>query len=179
MEKISDRSRISKSHLAVIIACISVIIAMMSFSIYRYLDIGFWSPLEFFGESMIMLVLIERAQGRLFYELDKKMLRIKKRGLFGTQEYTVSLKDVIGIYRYAPKLISPVKFRRTYRLHSALDPRTVWTVAYRAQQGGKTENRRMYLKVSDEFLAALNDCLPGKARIPEEQVVRSIILNEK
>ena len=179
MEKISDRSRTSKSHLIVIIACISVIIAMMSFSIYRYFDIGFWSPLEFFGEAMIILVLIERAQSRLFFELDKKSLRITKRGIFGTQEYTVALKDVIGIYRYAPKLISPVKFRRTYRLHSALDPRTVWTLAYRAQQGGKVENRRMYLKVADEFLEALNDRLPGKARIPEVQVVRTIILDEK
>lgn len=179
MEKIIDHSVVHKKNAAAILISVIVLAAMIVFSIYRYLDIGFWSPLEMFAELMIIFVLIDRAQSKVTCEMDKKVLRITKKNWIGTQVHEVPYRDVFGIYRYAPKLVGAVKFRRTYRLHSALDPRLVWTLAYRVDKGGKSENRRIYFKASEEFLNALNERLPNKVRIPEEQVIRDMILDNK
>ncbi len=179
MEKIIDHSIIHKKNAAAILIGIGMVVAMIAFSVYRYLDIGFWSPIEIFAEIMIIFVLIDRAQSKLTYELDKKVFTITKQSWLGTQVHEIPYRDVFGIYRYTPKLVGAVKFRRTQRLHSALDPRPVWTLAYRVDKGGKTENRRIYFKTSEELLNGLNERLPNKVRIPEEQVVRDMILSAK
>ena len=178
MEEIVDYSLAHKKNAAVILISIAALIALMGFSIYRYVDIGFWSPLEIFSELLLILVLIERSQTKIVCEIGKKVFRITKKSLFGTKVYEVPYKSILGVYRYTPKLISTVKFRNTYRLHSALDPRAVWTLAYQEKSGEKTVNKRIYFKAGEDFFAALNERLPNKVRIPEEQVARDIILNK-
>lgn len=178
MDKIVDYSLTHKKNAAVILISIAALMSLMGFSLYRYFDIGFLSPLEIFTELLLILVLAERAQAKILCEIDKKVFRITKKSLFGTKVYEVPYRSVLGVYRYAPKLISTVKFRNTYRLHSALDPRVVWTLAYQEKKGEKTVNKRIYFKAGEYFLEALNERLPNKVRIPEEQVVRDIILNK-
>jgi len=56
-------------------------------------------------------------------------------------------------------------------MNSALDSRTVWILAYRtANKKGKMENRRLFIKTSNEMLDALAQKLPNKIRVTEEQV---------
>jgi len=179
MEKIVDRSIVTQKNTYAISFSVIMLVAMIGFSVYRYFDIGFFSPLEVFAELMIIFVLIDRAQSKLTYELDKKVFRITKKSLFGTQVHEIPYKDVFGIYDYVPKLVGAVKFRRTYRLHSALDGRKVWTLAFRVMKKGKTENQKVFFKASEELLNGLNQRLPNKVRISEEEAVRNIILNEK
>lgn len=180
MEKIVDYSIVTKKNTVAIIFSVMTLAAMLAFTVYRWLDIGFLSPMEIMAELMIAFVLLDRAQARYTYELDKKVFRITKQGVFGKRVFEVPYRDVFGIYRYAPKLISVVKFSRTYRLHSALDGRMVWTLAYEENTGkGKKKNYRIYFKASDEFFNALNERLPNKVRIPEEEVMRDIILEKK
>jgi len=179
MEKIVDQSIITRKNAYTISFSVIMLVAMIGFSVYRYFDIGFWSPLEIFAELMIIFVLIDRAQSKITYELDKKVFRITKKSLLGTQVYEIPYKDVFGIYDYRPKLVGAVKFRHTYRLHSALDGRKVWTLAYRVMKKGKTENRKVFFKASEELLNGLNQRLPNKVRISEEETVKNIILNEK
>lgn len=178
MEKRVDFSLTHKKNAAVILTGVAALMALMGFSIYRYFDIGFLSPIEIFSELLLILVLIERAQAKILCEIDKKVFRVTKKSLFGKKVYEVPYRSILGVYRYAPKLISTVKFRNTYRLHSALDPRAVWTLAYQEKNGEKTANKRIYFKADEEFLEALNERLPNKVCIPEEQVARDIILNK-
>ena len=179
MEKIVDYSLTHKKNAAVILISIAALMALVGFSLYRYFDIGFWSPVEFFAEIMIIFVLIYRAEIKVTCELEKKSIRITKKSWLGSQVFDIPYQSVFGMYRYVPKLISTVKFRRTYRLHSALDPRPVWTLAYQVEKNGKTENQRIYYKVGEEFLNGLQDRLPNKVGVSEEQVLRNIILAKK
>ena len=108
---------------------------------------------EVFINLMFAYVLIERAQAKYFCELDKRRIRFTKKSLLGTQTIEVAYKDISGIYDYKTKLVSVIKFRRTYRLNSALDNRPVWVIAYSVPgKRGKMENRRIFFKASDEFI---------------------------
>ncbi len=179
MKNIKDNTVVNKKNLVIILVSIIGMITLIFFSMYRYFDIGFWSPVEFFAEIMIIFVLIYRAEIKVTCELEKKSIRITKKSWLGSQVFDIPYQSVFGMYRYVPKLISTVKFRRTYRLHSALDPRPVWTLAYQVEKNGKTENQRIYYKVGEEFLNGLQDRLPNKVGVSEEQVLRNIILAKK
>lgn len=179
MRKIVDYSIISKNNVNTIFFSIVIVVAMTGVSIYRYLDIHFWSPLEVLAELMIIFELVSRAQVKLTYELDDMVFRFTKQGLLGTQVYEVPYNNVVGVHYYVPKMISAVKFRHTYRLHSALDGRKVLTLVYYVINNGKIENRRIYFKASEKLLNGLSQRLPNKIFISEEEIVQNIILSDK
>jgi hypothetical protein len=67
--------------------------------------------------------------------------------------------------------MSIIKFRRTFRLHSALDGRPVWVIAYEAPgRRGKPENRRIFFKPSDVMLEMLHEKMPSKVKVTEEDI---------
>lgn len=149
---------------------------LLFFSIYKWLVLGIRQPLEVFINLMFGYVLIERAQSRYVCEVGKKQIRFTKRSLLGTQAYEVAYKDVSGIYPYKSNLVSVIKFRRTFRLNSALDNRPVWVLAYSVPGNrGKMENRRVFFKASDELLAMLAEKMPNRVKVKEEQVILEIL----
>jgi len=94
----------------------------------------------------------------------------------GTKAYEVAYKDISGIYNYKTNLVHVIKFRRTFRLNSALDNRPVWVMAYTAPGNrGKMENRRIFFKASDELLNLLAEKMPNRVKVKEEQVVLDIL----
>ncbi|HMM22815.1 MAG TPA: hypothetical protein PKA10_19015 [Selenomonadales bacterium] len=132
-------------------------------------------------ELALLLWLIKRAGGKYTYEVDKRALRVTKQGIFGRKTtIEIPFREMIGVYQYAPKLVSVLKFRRTFLFHSSLDGRTVWTVAYTAQgRGNRQENRRLFFKPSEEMLDLLAARMPGKVRVSEETVVTEQLSKEK
>lgn len=180
MHKLTEHSEVSKKNLIALTIASGALVLMLAFTIYNWIMLGIRNPLEVFFIAMFIFVLAERAGGKYTYELDKKVLHIIKRSLFGrVTMYEVPYKDIVGIYFYKPKLVGVIKFRRTYRLHSALDRRNVWTIAYAvSDQVGKTEHRRIYFKPGDAMLTALQEQLLGKVMVSEETVVTSILKDE-
>jgi hypothetical protein len=100
------------------------------------------------------------------------MLRFTRTGLFGgVKVYEVPYRDIDGIFPYQPKLMSIIKTRRTFRLHSALAARPVWAIAYEATgRKGRRENRRIYFKPGEGMLAFLHTRLPDRVWATEEEV---------
>ena len=73
-----------------------------------------------------------------------------------------------------------MKFRRTHRMNSALDGRTVWAIAYKVGVSGKPEHyERIYFKPSDEMLEFLSGRMPGKVMVPEKKVVVAALQEEQ
>jgi hypothetical protein len=180
MNKIVEHSIISKKNVVVIIVALFVLLTIAAFPIYAWMK-GINTPTtELFFELLLVFVLVERVYGKYTYELEKKQLRITKRGLFGTDTYVVNLKELIGIYDYKPKIVGIIKFRRTMRLHSALDGRQVWTIAYKViNKKGKQENWRIYFKPSENMLSQLHELFPRKVMIPEQEAIVAAITEEK
>jgi hypothetical protein len=181
MDKLVETSQVHRKNVIVIGLAAALFAGMAILTLYSWVKWHRLNLFELFVELMFIFVLIERAGGKYTYEVDKKALRITKKSIFGRlQTFEIPYRDIFGIYRYKAKLIGVLKFRRTYRLQSALDNRPVWTLAYTAAgRKGKTENRRIYFKPSEAMLDALAEKIPGKVKISEEEAVISQVAKEK
>ncbi len=181
MEELTEHSRIHRKNCIVIGVVLVFLLGMAALSAHFWATRHSVDPYRLFTPILIAGWVISRAASRFTYGADKKGLRIVKTGLFGgAKTFEIPYRDIDGIYYYEPKLMSIIKFRRTYRLHSALDGRPVWVIAYVAQgRGGKTENRRVYFKPSDAMLELLRDNMPAKVRVTEEDIFAQKVAREK
>lgn len=172
MEKLVEHSQIHRKNRIVIGVVLGFLIGMAAMSVYFWVTRHSVDPYRLFTPIMIAAWVIWRAANKYTYEADKKMLRFTKIGLFGGEKtFEVPYRDIDGIFPYRPKLMSIIKTRRTFRLHSALDGRPVWAIAYEATgRGGKPENRRIYFKPSEEMLALLEEKMPSKVKVTEEDI---------
>lgn len=179
MSKIVEHSIISKKYQLFFGLAIAVVGLFIVAYIYYWVVRGIALPNQMVMFLMLFAGLIERTQPKYTFELDKRQLRVVKRGIIGEQVYEVPLKAIFGVYRYRAKLIGVIRFRRTYRMNSALDPRDVWSVAYTAEgKKGKEEHRRIYFKPSEEMLNALREVLPNRVMSTEEKVIIEAVNRE-
>ncbi len=180
MNKLWEKSIISQKNVVVMALGVAVLLFLASGSIYRYFRGGGVNPFEMVSMLIIVFVLVERSQGSYEIEADSRSLMIRKRGWIGAKDLAVDYRDIIGIYKYKAKLIGYVKFRRTHRMNSALDGRTVWAIAYKVGISGKPEHyERIYFKPSDEMLEFLSGRMPGKVMISEKKVVVAALQEEQ
>ena len=149
-----------------------VLVALLcSSDLYRWLILGQYQPTELLLLMALLAIGLTRVGFKYCYYANDKGLRIEKKSLLGMQSYEVSYTAVQGIYRYQAQLISVRSFRRTWRLHSALDTQEVWTIVYLAQgKKGKTENCRIYFKPGKEMLAFLTEKIPARVRSKEAEL---------
>jgi len=180
LEKLVAQSQVTRKNAIIMAIAVGIFAVLVIFSLYKWFALGLFQPVELMSEGLVLFVLLERMAAKYTYEMDKKVLRLTKRGLLGKITHELPYRDIFGIYRYKPQLIGVIKFRRTYRFNSALDARDVWTLAYTAPgYRGKMENRRFYFKPGAEFLVALQDKLPGKVMVPEEEVIKTVLKKEQ
>ena len=72
-----------------------------------------------------------------------------------------------------------VKFRYSYRLNSALDARTLWTLAWRRRfDDGSEANVRIYFKASKQVMDALAEKMPNRVNVPEELADFNMLVKE-
>lgn len=176
MVTIMEQSQVTKKNAWIIGTAVAVCLLYFASSLYRWFVSGIHDPLDLFIGFMLAVVFIERAQSKYTYAAQKKGLILTKKNLLGSKVIEIPYKEVMGIYRYQPKLIGAIKFRRTYRFHSALDGRIVWTIAYKnTKKNGKTEYSRVYVKLSPDMLFHLKERMPSKVVIDEKEVVLQTI----
>lgn len=181
MERLVEHSEIHRKNAIIIAIGGCFLVGIFLLTCYMSFTGRPVSVFEQAVELALILWLVKRAGGKYTYEVDKRALRITAKGLFGRgRTVEIPFREIIGVYRYAPKLVSVLKFRRTFLYHSSLDGRDVWTVAYNAVgRGNRQENRRIYFKPSDELLDLLAERVPGKVRVTEESVITEQLSKEK
>lgn len=178
--RLIEKSQVTHRNVMIIAGALGLFALLTAFALYKWIVKGWPNLMEVFFDIFLALVIVERAQSRYVYEAGRKGMSFTKHSWLGRREYEVAYRDVMGVYLYKPKLFGILGFRRTYRLHSALDARDVWTVAYKARGWfGKEENRRIYFKPSPAMLSLLQDRMPKKVIVPEEQVVVNEIKREE
>ena len=180
MSKLVEKNIVSRKNIMIVAGGVALLLFMASGSVYRYMKGYGVSPFEVVSLLIIIFVLVERSQASYEYEADARTLKIRKRGRLGSQDFAVDYRDIIGIYKYKAKLVGYLKFRRTRRLHSALDGRMVWAIAYKVGVSGKPEYyERIYFKPSEEMLQFLSGRMQGKVMVPETQVVVDTFRSEE
>lgn len=159
---------------------VALFLFLLAFDLYAWLGKGFFHPLSLGFDLFVLVLIYERMAGRYTYELGKKSLLITKQGLFGRKTFhEVYYKDIFGIFLYKAKLIGYIKFRKTFRLNSALDGRDVWVVGYEVMTDkGKKQNYRLYIKPTPEMLAEFERKMPNKVHNTEEKTVQKLVTEE-
>ena len=110
------------------IACFVMFIV----SILRYVYLNVLEPVPIFFYAMLVWILLLRCKPTYDISVERKYLRIVKHTIWGkTKVYEIPYREIAAIFSYQPKLMRTVKFRYSYRLNSALDARTLWTLAWR------------------------------------------------
>ncbi|MDU4961945.1 MAG: hypothetical protein E6X17_14925 [Sporomusaceae bacterium] len=172
----SEISQVHKKNRQVIAVALVFFSLLLAWSVHKWFVAGIQQPIEIFFNLMFIVVIIERVQASYTVALTDKGVSVTKQSLFGSKVHQVDYTDIHGIYQYKTGLVHVIKFRRTYRLNSALDNRPVWVLAYSVPvKDGKLENRRIYFKASNELLDRLEEKLPGRVRLQEEQVALRIL----
>lgn len=172
MDKVAVTSVPVKKNTIIMITAITFFGILSVLDIARFLTLHVFEPAGAAVNLIFLIVLFNRIRYKYTCELNERALIFYKSGLWGGKRCEVNLQSVMGIYRYQPKFVELIRFRHTARLHSALDGRDVWTLAYTAvSKKGKTENCRIYFKPDDLFMEALHRRLPGKVTANDEKVV--------
>lgn len=155
-------------------------IALFVVNIVRYYYFGVLDPVALFFYAMIAWIVYLRCKPTYDIYVERKFLKIVKHTVFGTTKvYEIPYREIAGIFSYQPKLMRTIKFRYSYRLNSALDARTLWTLAWRRQfEGGSEANVRIYFKASKQVIDALSEKMPNRVNVPEEMADFNMLVKE-
>jgi hypothetical protein len=172
-------SAVAKKNLIVMATAIIIFLIMATMAIVKWFVLQIYQPAELLFYVVILIALVRRVSAKYKYEIDSTCLRIAKHTVTGETAYEVPYQNIIGIYHYQPKLIGVIKFRRTYSLHSALDGREVWTLAYTVTgRQGKAEICRIYFKPGEDLLLELKAVMPDKVMVAEDVVIKKTITDD-
>jgi len=172
MNRVLVTSIPAKKNTMIMMAGLAFFAVLVILDMIKLFTLGIFEPMGFTFDVIFLVVLFNRINAKYTCELKEGSLSFHKSSLWGTKGYEVSFRSIMGIYRYQPKLVEITKFRHTDRLHSALDARDVWVLAYTVtSKKGKIENCRIYFKPGDEFLDELHKVLPNKVMINDEKVI--------
>jgi len=180
MANLVVHSTVTKKNALIIGTIVAIFGFVFIIDMYAWLVKGRFNALELATISILLIAVLERMSARYTYELGRKSIIITKKGLFGrSTTHEVYYKDIFGIYQYKAKLIGYIKFRKTFRLNSALDGRDVWVLGYEVKDNdGKKLNYQVYFKPTPEMLAELEKKLPGKVHGTEEKTVTEMLKEE-
>lgn len=158
------------------IACFVMFIV----SILRYVYLNVLEPVPIFFYAMLVWILLLRCKPTYDISVERKYLRIVKHTIWGkTKVYEIPYREIAAIFSYQPKLMRTVKFRYSYRLNSALDARTLWTLAWRRRfDDGSEANVRIYFKASKQVMDALAEKMPNRVNVPEELADFNMLVKE-
>jgi hypothetical protein len=176
---ITDHSLVSSRGVIIVSIALAGFLVLLIYSLYIWKTKNIPQPMEILLTVSFLILLTARAVTRYVYEMKDDSLRITRKGIFRTNTVVVAYDSIAGIYLYKPKLIGPVRFRRTVRMHTLVDDRDVWSIAYQVpKRNGKIENRRLYFKCCSGMLDALSVMMPGRVRVSENSVMVKIIQGE-
>lgn len=153
---------------------------MFIVSIMRYVYLNILEPVPIFFYAMLVWIILLRCKPTYDISVERKYLKIVKHDIWGkTKVFEIPYREIAGIFSYQPKLMRTIKFRYSYRLNSALDARTLWTLAWRRSfENGSEANVRIYFKASKQVIAALAEKMPNRVDVPEEMADFNMLVKE-
>ncbi len=175
-----DTTKRSKKYMIVYGVVTVIFLILFAAQIMRYYYMGALDPVATFFYIMIAWIIVLRCKPTYDISVERKYFKIVKHTVFGKAKvYEIPYREIAGIFSYQPKLMRTVKFRYSYRLNSALDPRLLWTLAWRKPlDDGNETNVRIYFKASKQVMDALREKMPNRVDVPEDLVDLNMLVKE-
>jgi hypothetical protein len=177
----TDRSIPTRRGVVAASVATGAFLLLLLYTLYNWKVRKIYQPMELLLAASFLVVMFNRAIARYTCEMKREALRITSKGILRTKVLDIPYDAIVGIYAYRPKLVGPVRFRRTLRMHTSVDGRDVWSIAFLARKGNgknRKEYHRVYFKCSEEMLGGLALMMPKRVRVPEDVVMANIIKAE-
>ena len=166
-----DHSQIHTTYLY-IFGTAGICLAGYIFMTIRYiLNTGTLPWMDLITEAIILLALLALAMTRTTYELGRKDITVTSASLFRTRVLKIPYKVIDGVHYFKVEPIKSIAYKHTYRMYGNLDKRDIYAMVYNIPHTDHVS--RILMKASPEFWDAFAALLPGRIRIPQEEVLRS------
>lgn len=122
-------------------------------------------------QLVILWYLINVVTARVEYRLEPEALVMTSKALLRPKkEVKLPYEEIFGVHHFKNQLMKPVTYRFTYRMYGMMDNRTIWSLLCRYGDSTKKVGR-VLMKGSEPFWKAFEARLPGRIRVPQEEVL--------
>ncbi|WP_288301603.1 hypothetical protein [uncultured Veillonella sp.] len=166
-----EKSKRSRSGLRLVLLLLAFVALILGYATYVSMEAGKLAIDLYFVGVFLGIVVWTQAFGRYEYVLTEDSLIIIEQGLFGKKSMTIPYAMIDGVYAFKQQLMGGLKFRYKFRKLSSMDPRPVWALAYAVEAGNKIKHGRILLKADESFFEKLNEFVPNRVCVPQEEVV--------
>ena len=166
----TDRSQIHKTYLY-LYGIVGFCLLGYLFMAVRYIwNTGRIPWLDLITLLIVAIFFIAVSSGRSTYEICENDLVVTYASLFRVRKLRIPYDVIDGTFHFKVEPIKTIAYRKTYRMYGSLDKRDIWSLVYNLP--GTDRVSRLLLKASDEFWDKLEGKLPGRIRVPQEEVLR-------
>lgn len=166
----TDRSQIHKTYLY-LYGIVGFCLLGYLFMAVRYIwNTGRIPWLDLITLLIVAIFFIAVSSGRSTYEICENDLVVTYASLFRVRKLRIPYDVIDGTFHFKVEPIKTIAYRKTYRMYGSLDKRDIWSLVYNLP--GTDRVSRLLLKASDEFWDKLEEKLPGRIRVPQEEVLR-------
>ena len=166
----TDRSQMHKTYMY-LYGIVGFCLAGYLFMAVRYImNTGRIPWLDLVTLTIVSLFIIGVSSGRSTYEIYDDCLVVTYSSLFRVRKLRIPFDVIDGSFHFKVEPIKTLAYKKTYRMYGSLDKRNIWSLVYNIP--GTDKVSRILMKASDEFWDALEKKLPGRIRIPQEDVLK-------
>lgn len=166
-----EESQRARSAELLVAFLVLVAIGFIIFTTYRSIQGHTILLAEYFIELATIMVLVKNAVSSYTYILTDSAFVIEEKSVFRKRHFEVPYELIDGVYQFRQEFMGQLQFRYKYRKCSTSDPRPVYAMAYAIINGNKVKHGRCLLKAEDAFFEELEKHVPGRVRVPQEEVV--------
>lgn len=141
-----------------------------------------WRSIDYSSTVFVLFALwflLTSAFRAFYFQLTDTALEVRYRTLTGIKIHRIPYEDIYGVHDHKARLANHIKFRYKWRWYSLLDGRPMYAIFYRIPRKGKLpQYGRIMFKADVEFLLGMNEYLPGKVGITEEETTYQVLVDE-
>lgn len=164
-----------------------LVLAFLAWDVWRMwqhylLTHSIWKSLDYASIAFVLFALyylIGQARAVYRFRLTDNALVVEYQGLFGLKHHEIPYENIYGVHLHKARLANNVKFRYKWRWYSLTDGRPLLAMFYKIPRPGKLpQYGRVLFKAEPEFQLAMNEYLPGRIGITEEETTYHVLVDE-
>lgn len=167
----TDHSEIHSTYLYIFGAVGICLLGYMYMTVRYILNTGLFPWMDIITEAIILIAFLCIGLVRTTYELGDKELTVIYTSPIRVRTMKIPYHVMDGVHYFKVEPIKSIAYKHTYRMYGNLDKRDIYSLVYNIP---KTDHvSRLLMKASPEFWDAFEEKLPGRVRIPQEEVLRA------
>ena len=166
----TDRSQTNKVYLYLYGIVGFCILGYLFMAVRYIMNTGHIPWLDLVTLSIVTVFIVGVSSGRSSYEICEDCLIVTYSSLFRVRKLRIPYEYIDGSFHFKVEPIKTLAYKKTYRMYGSLDKRDIWSLVYNIPDTDRVS--RILMKASEEFWEELEKKLPGRIRIPQEDVLK-------